>query len=145
GRVEAPATSSPCRLSATKRATSSSPPLHAEERAASASRQFCRDFLAHLQPHGPQARVAAGVGPFQSSTRLSLLLHRPDADAEAVEIDFFELVWGGFFEAATFEEEAEEAPHAGGLTLVVVAALVGVAFEEPAPGAALAAGVGLLL
>src|SRR4051794_36427340 len=67
----------------------------------------------------------------------------PDAQAEPLEVDVFTLV--GLAGAAAIDAGAEEGPHADRLAGVVVAVGVAVAFEHPAPGAALAAGVGLLL
>src|SRR5262249_22935859 len=74
--------------------------------------------------------------------RLARLIRAGDADAEAVEVDVLALVLAG---AAAFETDAQEDPETGELAGVVVAVVVDIAFEEPAPDAALAAGVGLLL
>src|SRR5207253_1837207 len=70
-------------------------------------------------------------------------VHRPDAQAEALQVDVLTLV--RLAGAAAVEADAQEAPQRQRLAGVVVAVVVGVGLQQPAPGAALAGGVGLLL
>src|SRR5262249_9726395 len=56
--------------------------------------------------------------------------------SEPIEVDVLALF--RLAEAAALQAEAEEAPEADGLAGVVVAVGVGVALQQPAPGAALA-------
>src|SRR5262245_59358268 len=66
-----------------------------------------------------------------------------DLQPEAVEID--ELVLLRLADAAALQGEAEEAPQAGLLAVVVEARVVGVALQHPPPQPAFAARVGFLL
>src|SRR5437016_3435084 len=60
-----------------------------------------------------------------------------DANAEAFEVDVFALF--RIARAAAIDADAYDAPQAGGFAGVVVAVGIGVAFEQPAPGASFAA------
>src|SRR5581483_10498987 len=74
---------------------------------------------------------------------MHLLPVRPDAQAEAVEVDVLALL--ALLDIAAVQAQAQEGPEAGRLAGVLVAVVVGVPLEDPAPAAALAAGVRRLL
>src|SRR4051812_21210637 len=66
-----------------------------------------------------------------------------DADADGAEVDGFHLFW--VVEVAAFEAELQEGPETRGFARVVVAVVIDVAFEEPAPGPAFATLLGFFL
>src|SRR4051812_36133170 len=91
-----------------------------------------------------RARGAGRPAPSASADpRSGPLLVRPDAQSEAVEVHSLGLL--RLLEVAAFQAELQEGPQAGRLAGVVVTVVVGVALEQPAPGAALATLLGFLL
>src|SRR5262245_48528537 len=91
-----------------------------------------------VDSRSPKSLVGA-----QYQARLRALLVRPDLQAEVVEVDVFAFFVHAL--GAAVQAQANEAPQAGAVAGVVVAAEIDVGLQQPPPNAAFSARFGLFL